>query len=387
VRTGGVGATGESGGGTQTFLLAAVDDRVAVAAPVNMISLRMQGGCLCENPPGLRLDTNNVEIAATIAPRPMLMVSATGDWTSDTLEREFPAMRSAYALFDAAEHVHAVRIDAPHNYNQASREAMYAWMARWLQHAPGGEARPERTYVVDPAADLLVFYGRALPAGAVMPAQLTDRWIASAKAQIAARQPSADDSVLAIALRHALGFGDISRMPPPGNRPSARRVAIVASARPDVVAALRAAGLDVRPVAFTPFDQPAAAAVKHFETYNRTAASQRVADIVAALRDAPSAVLVADGDAGLASLLALAIAPVRRAVIDVGGFNLEDDGQFLERVYIPGLRKAGDFQTAVSLARGELIVHNAGDRFTLRGLRVERAALTSREIVALARRP
>ena len=388
VRAGGVGATGESGGATQTFLLAAVDDRVAVAAPVNMISLRMQGGCLCENPPGLRLDTNNVEIAATIAPRPMLMVSATGDWTAETLEREFPAMRSAYALFDAAARVHAVRMEAPHNYNQASREAMYAWMARWLQHAPGGEARPERTFVVDPAADLLVFYGRALPAGAVTPAQLTDRWIASAKAQIAARQASrADDPVLATALRHALGFGDTSRMPPPGNRPSARRVAVVASARPELVAALRAAGLDVRPVAFTPFDQAAAAAVKHFETYNRTAASQRVADIVAALRDAPSAVLVADGDAGLASLLALALAPVRRAVIDVDGFNLEDDGQFLERVDIPGLRRAGDFQTAVSLGRGELIVHNAGDRFTLRGVRVERAALTSREIVELARRP
>src|SRR5437764_11410710 len=98
-----IGATGASGGGTQTFLLAAVDDRVAAAAPVNMISLHMQGGCLCENLPGLRLDTNNVEIAATIAPRPLLMVSATGDWTAETLEVEFPAMRAFYALFGAED--------------------------------------------------------------------------------------------------------------------------------------------------------------------------------------------------------------------------------------------------------------------------------------------
>jgi len=63
-----IGAAGASGGGTQTFLLAAVDERVKVAVPVNMISLHMQGGCLCENPPGLRLDTSNVELAATIAP-------------------------------------------------------------------------------------------------------------------------------------------------------------------------------------------------------------------------------------------------------------------------------------------------------------------------------
>ena len=97
--------TGESGGGTQTFLLAAVDPRIAVAAPVNMISLHMQGGCLCENPPGLRLDTTNVEIAATIAPRPLLMISATGDWTDETLEVEYPAVRGIYELLDAARRV------------------------------------------------------------------------------------------------------------------------------------------------------------------------------------------------------------------------------------------------------------------------------------------
>ena len=90
-----IGATGASGGGTQVFLLAAVDQRVAVAAPVNMISLHMQGGCLCENQPGLRLDTNNVEIAATIAPRPLLMVSATGDWTSQHARARVPGRARA----------------------------------------------------------------------------------------------------------------------------------------------------------------------------------------------------------------------------------------------------------------------------------------------------
>src|ERR1017187_10285013 len=52
-----IGATGASGGATQTFLLAAVDDRIQFSAPVNMISAIMQGGGLCENAPGLRLDT------------------------------------------------------------------------------------------------------------------------------------------------------------------------------------------------------------------------------------------------------------------------------------------------------------------------------------------
>ena len=86
VRRDAIGMTGESGGGTQTFLASAVDRRIAVSVPVNMISLHMQGGCICENPPGLRLETTNVEIASTIAPRPLLMISATGDWTAETME-------------------------------------------------------------------------------------------------------------------------------------------------------------------------------------------------------------------------------------------------------------------------------------------------------------
>src|SRR5260370_16481242 len=71
-----IGCTGASGGGTQTFLIPALHVPVKRAAPVNMISLHMQGGCLCENPPGLRLDTHNVERARTIAPRPPLFSSA-----------------------------------------------------------------------------------------------------------------------------------------------------------------------------------------------------------------------------------------------------------------------------------------------------------------------
>ena len=79
-----------------------------------------------------------------------------------------------------------------------------------------------------------------------------------------------------------------------------------------------------------------------FDTYNRTAASQRVADIVEALRATPDAVLVAAGDAALAGLLALAIETERRAVLDVGDFDTASDAAFVERLYMPGLRRAGD---------------------------------------------
>jgi hypothetical protein len=378
-----IGITGESGGGTQTFMLAAADARVAAAVPVNMISLHMQGGCLCENPPGLRLDTNNVEIAATIAPRPMLMISATGDWTNDTLELEFPAVRAIYALTGAQDRVQAVRFTAEHNYNKDSREAMYGWMARWLKNAPSAERVPEPSFTPDPLPALLVFHGRPLPDRALTAGALTSFWIDAAKRQLTA----APLAVRAAALRHVLGFGAENAAPKaPGAAARRRPLVLTAGEMPDAEAALRKAGYAVRPIPFTPFDRAAAGKVRHFDTYNRTAASRRVADMVAALRAEPGAILVAAGDAALAGVLASALETPRLAILDVEGFDTSLDEDFLERLDTPGLRRAGDLQTASEMAQGRLVVHNAAPRFTASGARVQQARLTPAEIVALARR-
>jgi hypothetical protein len=368
-----IGATGESGGGTQTFLLAAVDDRIKVAAPVNMISLHMQGGCLCENPPGLRLDTNNVELAALTAPRPLLMVSATGDWTNETLAVEYPAMRRIYALFDAEGSIHAVQFDAPHNYNRDSREAVYAWMARWLQHAQAVARIAERPFTPDPLQDLLVFHGRALPDGAVTAAQLTDAWIASSRRQLQDSPPPPLQS----ALLHALNLERRA----PSAAPAAQKTVVLASDQPGIQSALTRAGFTVRPVRAISFDAGAAAKIQHFETYNRTPASLRVAEIVRALQESPGARLVADGAFALPAVLALAVVPVDRAVIDVARFDRTSDDAFLERLYIPGIRRAGDLQTALRMATGSITIHNAGERFAIEGPPIESKQLTPAEIV------
>jgi len=377
-----LGITGESGGGTQTFMLAAVDPRVAAAVPVNMISLHMQGGCLCENPPGLRLDTTNVEVAATIAPRPLLMISATGDWTAETLEVEYPAVRALYALAGAQDRVNAVRFSAEHNYNKDSREAMYGWMARWLKGAPSSKPVPEPSFSPDALPALLVFHGRPLPDRAVNAAALTAAWIEAAKRQLA----SAPLAVRAAALRHALGFGAEAVPASPAAPRSRRPSVLVAGNTPDVEAALRKAGYAVRAITFTPFDQAAAGKVRHFETYNRTPASQRVADIVAALRAEPGAILVASGDAALAGVLASAVEPPRLAVLDVQGFDTSRDDGFLAHLYMPGLRRAGDLQTASEIAHGRLVVHNAGPRFSASGARVQDTRLSPVQILDLVRR-
>lgn len=376
-----IGATGASGGGTQTFLLAAVDDRIAAAAPVNMISLHMQGGCLCENLPGLRLETNNVEIAALIAPRPLLMVAATGDWTKNTLEAEYPAMRSIYALFDAEERVHAVRFEAEHNYNRDSREAVYAWMARWLQREPADVRRIEQAFRPDPLPHLLVFFERPLPADAVTAAQLTANWIDAAKRQLGTAPPAA----LRAALRHALGFAAAPPEDAVARANGDESTVVLAGVDAAFERTLRDDGFAVRAVSWTPFDADAASKINHFDTYNRTAASQRVSDIVAALRAQPGAALVAAGDAALAALLAAAIAPARVAILDVGDFDTSSDADFVERLYVPGLRRAGDLQTAGRMARSELVIHNAGGRFHISGVRAQRRELTAREVAALLR--
>jgi hypothetical protein len=379
-----IGATGESGGGTQTFMLAAADDRVAAAVPVNMISLHMQGGCLCENPPGLRLGTTNVEIAATIAPRPLLMISATGDWTSETLEVEYPAVRALYALVGADDRVRAVRVAAEHNYNKESREAMYAWMARWLKHAPPAAGQAEASFAPDPLPDLLVFHGRPLPDRAVTPEALTGAWIDAARLQLA----TTPLAVRAAALRHALGSGGGDAAPKLDTAPTRRRpTVLLAGETAGVEARLRGAGYTVRAIRLTPFDDASAAKVPHFETYNRTRASQRVADIAAALRAEPDAILIAAGDEALAAALASAVAPPRLAVLDVGGFDTSRDDDFLDHLYIPGLRRAGDLQTASEVAVKRLVIHNAGAQFTAPGARVQRERLTVGEIMSLVRQP
>jgi dienelactone hydrolase len=157
-----VGLTGASGGATQVFLLTATDTVGAIraTAPVNMISAEMQGGDLCENAPGLRIGTFNVEIAALSAPRPMLMVSTSGDWTAHTRNREYPMMRALYRLYGAEDRVSNAHFDFPHNYNRSSREAVYPFLARELLGDSDAARYRERPVREEQDADVLVFLKR-----------------------------------------------------------------------------------------------------------------------------------------------------------------------------------------------------------------------------------
>lgn len=189
-----IGATGASGGASQVILLIAVEDRIKVAAPVNIIGAERHPGCRCENIPNLWVDTSTLELTATFAPRPLLMISATEDpWTPMTPEREFPMMRRFYALYGKEENVANAHIDGPHNYNADSRAAMYKWFVKHLDARGPLVENPEDYAELAPLGDLRVFPERTLPDSAASAQHVLRDWIENSRKQFREDLPETPD--------------------------------------------------------------------------------------------------------------------------------------------------------------------------------------------------
>jgi dienelactone hydrolase len=363
-----IAVTGASGGGTQAFLLAAVDSRVRAAAPVNMVSFIMQGGCVCENAPGLRIGTSNVEIAAMMAPRPMLLVSATGDWTRNVPREEYPAIRSIYELYKQPDNVAVVQFQAEHNFNRRSREAVYGFLAKQLLGADSSQPVAERGVEVEPLRDMLVWQGRSLPPNALTQAQLFDEWklsgrmrmaaldgaarreamlevfhaewppevlSAGAGEQIALGRPGRGDRVPGIWLQ---GAGAATLVIHPDGSEAARRDARVA----ELIRAGKAVLLiDVfqtgRAVA------PRDLTKQFIPTFNASDDANRVQDILTALRfldarHAGTPALMAIGKAGAWARYAKAMAPIDVALSADAGSCPSRDEDFVNELFVPGVQ-------------------------------------------------
>ena len=363
-----IAVAGASGGATQTLLLAAVDGRVRATAPVNMVSFIMQGGCQCENAPGLRIGTSNVEIAAMMAPRPMLLVSATGDWTRNVPREEYPAIRSIYSLYKQPNNLAVVQFQAEHNFNRLSREAVYGFFAKHLLSADGSQPVWERAAEEEPLRDMLVWQGRSLPANALTQPQLFEQWKLSGRMRMAALDRAARREAM-LEVFHAEWPGEVN------DGRAGEQIALGRPGRGDRVPGIWLPGAGVPTLAIHPDGADAARrdvrvaeliragkavllidvfqtgkavvprdlAKQFILTFNASDDANRVQDILTALRflDAQHAgtpALLAIGKAGAWARYAKAMAPIDVALSADAGSCPSSDEDFLNQLFVPGVQ-------------------------------------------------
>jgi dienelactone hydrolase len=149
-------STGQSGGGTLTMLLMAVDDRLAAAA----VSCGNTENFACAdfNPPGSTDDAEQNFIASgaaafdrwdllyPMAPKPLLVLASARDYFGTYSPRylssgreEFEKLRTVYGVLGAGDRIAWDETPAPHALAYFLRTRIYAWFERWLGHRPGGE--------------------------------------------------------------------------------------------------------------------------------------------------------------------------------------------------------------------------------------------------------
>lgn len=429
--------TGESGGGTQTMMLGAIDDRLAAVGPCVMVSHSMQGGCLCENAPGLRIDYSNMEIAAAAGPKPQIMVGATGDWTRTMMTVEGPGVKSVYDLLGASDKLKYVIFPFNHNINKTSRDSVYQYFGHVLLHDANADSFTEPPYKMEPVEALRVFPDNTpMPEDAKTAVQLTQFLKDMGSERLEKAKPSSRqgltafakvyrplwEQTLALDLRPVAAPSGAPYAPLPGaiaglevmstnlHRPDGgpdvplkllrvrarltgvERVVILlhpegsaaftdgAGVPGPVAAALLAKGITVAlPELFL---QPGRADAKvsaartkmldnfglYFTTYNRTDVQERVQDIATVCGYLRSVGRSNIGIVGLkeTGVLAMLAAPLADAVAaDCGQLDLTNDQALLsDALYTPGLRRMGDFRTALTLAAPHpALLYNTGSKF------------------------
>ncbi|NLG27324.1 MAG: hypothetical protein GX557_05405, partial [Chloroflexi bacterium] len=345
---------------------------------------------------------------------------------------EYPAIRSVYQLYGAAERVAQLQIDAPHNYNAASRAAVYRWFARWfLGNEALGEG-VEHDFTVEPDERMRVFPGAELPTEARTPAQVEHEFVARAEQRLAALIPERrqdlerlrqvteprlretleaawPDPAAVLAIEAEATIGPAGRQIPltlarrgvaerirgtlylPTEGTAQRYALLVHGAgrtaledrygqAGEAVVALRDAGWGVLTIdAFYTGDVPPNAVPWRRDwfwlTLNPTLVGQRVQDILTALAwlDGRSSgdelALVGLGAAGSWGMWAGALCPRDlRLALDLDGLDTQEDASYLGELYAPNLRAYGDLRAAGALLAPRALTLGGAQRCALHWL-------------------
>ncbi|MFN0020975.1 MAG: acetylxylan esterase [Pirellulaceae bacterium] len=192
-----IAITGASGGGTQSFMLAALDQRIALSFPAVMVSTAMQGGCTCENASCLRVDTGNIEFAALFAPKPQ-GVTAADDWTKEMSTKGFPELKAHYAFMGAPNNVALFNFTHfGHNYNYVSRAAFFNFVNKQFKMGLPEPVVEEDYKRLDRSQ--LTVYDAAHPrpeGGAEFETKLLRTWTNDAEAQLKKLTPTIKQETL-----------------------------------------------------------------------------------------------------------------------------------------------------------------------------------------------
>lgn len=362
-----------------------------------------------------------------MAPRPLLMISTSGDWTKLTPQVEFPFIRGIYELYGAADKVANAHFDDGHNYHRGSREAMYPFMARWLLNKPELTKVSEGDIKKFDDAELAVWTDENVPRPLMNIDELTARLQKTIEAENEAAAPVNAQALAAlqrrvtVGLNHILGAQWLPRdqvhsllgmQPGPGAAARSARdlrnawftsrnenplkqlnaqnlgrghitrrlgpLAVIVT--PALTASFeesaresRTAYVTLTPVAVTA--QPAKRP-QFFTTFNRSDAAEAAVDTLAVLTvrlqyGHDSATFRADGELGPIGLVARALVPTEaarnvnlRTVIDMNGFDITSDEAYLQQLNLPHIRRIGGLRAVAAVAcNGPIWFHNVGEHF------------------------
>ncbi|MEG1586028.1 MAG: hypothetical protein RR346_04060 [Bacteroidales bacterium] len=166
-----VGVNGGSGGGSQTVLLAVLDNRFTVSAPIVSLASHFDGGCPCESGMPVHQAGNgtcNAELAAFVAPKPLLIVSDGGDWTASVPRLEYPYLQRIYGFYDAVGQVSNIHLPTErHDFGINKRTAVYDFFIR--EFKLDASRNDESRVTIEPIEALCSFgkEGEKLPPNAI----------------------------------------------------------------------------------------------------------------------------------------------------------------------------------------------------------------------------
>jgi cephalosporin-C deacetylase-like acetyl esterase len=244
-----LGVTGASGGGNQTMYAGALDERFKAVVPVcsvgNYQAYLQAACCVCEVLPGALRFTEEGDVLGLVAPRALMVVSATKDsfqFSVAEADKSLDRAKAIFKLYNSDDKVAHPLFESPHAYNQAMREAMYGWMTQWLKGEGDGKPIPEPQHEVETVEDLACYAEGKRPATFVFPTTFAAR---EAKRLLAAFDGHIHDhkeawEATAVMLRARLRmevFGGF----PKSSLPDAKTFAAVGHE-----------GVDTRPVKFEP---------------------------------------------------------------------------------------------------------------------------------------